>query len=436
MIPTRRLLWLVALPALPLALLAWAPELLRVALALDALLLTVALGDLILSAGPRDVAVSREVAEVLSVGASHAVRLHLLNRSPQPLRVEVTDEPPLPSEASGLPLFVSLEPRQPQTASYQLVPRRRGRTAFTAVHLRFRSRLGLWIRQERRVLESAVRVYPDIKAVRRFDLLARRNRMDEIGLKFWRLRGRGGEFERLREYRRGDERRDVDWKATARHQRLVSREYTVERNQNLFFLLDCGRTMANESDGLSHLDRALNAAIILSYVALGQGDNVAFMAFSNRVELLAGPVRGRSGVQTLVQRTFDLQPRLEASDYGMACEELLRRQRKRALVLLITHALDDQHLAWISRYVPSLAAPHLLLLVFLRDVSLARLAADVPESELEAFHVAAGAEMLNAQARRVRELKAQGALVLEASPSQLSASLINEYLDLKAKHLL
>jgi uncharacterized protein (DUF58 family) len=228
----------------------------------------------------------------------------------------------------------------------------------------------------------------------------------------------------------------VAWKATAKRQRLVSRQYTVERNQNLLMLLDCGRTMANESEGLSHFDRALNAALILSYIALGQGDNVAWMAFSNRVEMMAGPVRGRQGVRSLIQQTFDLHPRLEASDYGLACEELLRRQRKRALVLLITHALDEQHLEWIGRYVRPLSSPHLLLLVFLRDMELDAAAARRPESELDAFSTAAAAELLNAQARRVRELREGGALVIETAPAQLSSTLINQYLDIKARHLL
>jgi uncharacterized protein (DUF58 family) len=435
-IPSVRLLWLAALPALPLALVAWAPDLVSIGFLLDLVVVAIAIGDLLLTPGPDRLEVSREVPEVLSAGAPHAVRLHVVNRAPEAVALELADEPPVPSDTAELPARLRLAAGEAATVVYHVVPRRRGRSEFAAVHLRFPSRLGFWTRQEKRVLPSPVRIYPDIRAVRRFDLLAGRNRLDEIGLKFWRLHGRGGEFERLREYRRDDERRHIDWKATAKQQRLVSRQYTVERNQNIFFMLDCGRTMANESDGLSHLDRALNAAIILSYIALDQGDNVGLMAFSNRIELVAGPLRGRRGVQGLIQQTFDLHPRIEASDYGMACEELLRRQRKRALVMLITYALDEQHLGWIARYVRSLAAPHVLLLVFLRDVSLARLAATVPHGELEAFHVAAAAEMLNAQARAVRELKDAGALVLETLPSQLSSALINEYLDLKARHLL
>lgn len=436
MIPTRRLLVLALLPALPLALSAFAAEWRAVGLALDALLVTLALADLLLTPSPEHVEAAREVGEVLSTGAPNLVRLRLKNRAAQAVELELTDEVPQPAEAAGLPLRLVLPPRQETVAAYHVVPRRRGQNHFAALHLRFSSRLGLWRRQQRRVLESPVRIYPDIRAVRRFDLLARRNDLEELGLKFRRLAGRQGEFERLREYRRGDELRHVDWKATAKRQRLVSRQYTVERNQNLLLLLDCGRTMANESGGLSHLDRGLNAAIILSYIALGQGDNVGLLAFSNRIELMAGPVRGKPSIQTLIRQTFDLQPRLEASDYGLACEELLRRQSKRALVLLLTHALDEHHLNAVGRYVKSITGPHLLVLVLLRDVALCELAGSVPEGEDEAFAAGAAAEMLNAQRRRVAALRDAGALVVETLPDQLAPVLINQYLDIKARHVL
>ena len=436
MIPRPRLIWLFAAAGVPLVVSVWAPELVRPSLLSNLVVVAAALADLLLTTRTRTIDVRREVSEVLSVGVPHAVILHVTNRSPARLTLEVTDEPPRPSDARPLPLRFELPPWKEMAGTYELVPRRRGHHVFEAVHLRYPSRLGLWMKMERRPLETRARVYPDIRAVREFDLLARKNRLEEMGLKAWRLRGRGGEFERLREFRREDELRDVDWKATAKHQKLITREFNVERNQNIVFMLDCGRSMTNESEGLSHLDRGLNAAIILSYIALGQGDNVALMAFSNRIERAAGPVRGKPAIQTLIRQTFDLEPRLEASDYAVACEDLLRRQRKRALVVLITHALDEQHLLSIGRYVPTLVRPHILLCVFLKDVALTELARRVPQTDLEAFHVAAAAEMLESHARRTAELQHSGVLVLETLPNELSSALINQYLDLKARHLL
>jgi uncharacterized protein (DUF58 family) len=257
-----------------------------------------------------------------------------------------------------------------------------------------------------------------------------------MGLKLWRLRGKEGEFERLREYRRDDELRHIDWRATSKHQKLISREFTTERNQNIVILLDCGRSMLNETEGISHLDRGLNAAIILGYIALGQGDNVSLTAFSNRIERYVGPVRGKSAIQSLIQKTYDLEPRHEASDYGLVCEDLLRRQKKRALVLLITYALDDQHLDAIGRYLRTVISSHLFLCVLVKDLPLVGLAQRVPQTNVEAYQVAAATEMLGAQERRLSALRASGIHATEVIPNELAAEVINQYLDVKARHLL
>jgi uncharacterized protein (DUF58 family) len=414
----------------------WFPALTTIGLAANLLILVTAAVDLLVTPAPSAVEVSRDVSEVLSVGTRNPVTLRTLNRSRMDIDLEVTDEPPVPSETEGLPLTVHLIPWKEHSSTYHIVPQRRGYNHFKAVHFRYRSFFGFWTRRQRRVLETEVKIFPDIRAVRRFDLLARKNRLSEMGLKIWRLRGREGEFERLREYRREDELRHIDWKATAKYEKLISREYTVERNQNIVFLLDCGRSMSNETDGISHLDRGLNAAIILSYIALGQGDNVSLLAFSNRMERAAGPVRGKGAIRSLIRQSFDLEPTLEASDYGLACEDLMRRQKKRALVVLITHAIDQRHLSSIGRYLRTLVSPHLFLVVFLRDVALAELAGRVPRDDVDGFQVAAAAEMMASQARRIAELREAGMLVLETLPGELSSELINQYLDLKARHLL
>ncbi len=436
MTPRFALLAWFGVAAIPLAARIWIPGLTELGLAANLAIVLVAMIDLLLTPPPRELDLARDVSEVLSVGTPNPVVLRMLNRSRMELDLEITDECPQPSRAEELPIKARLAPWKELAVTYHVIPQRRGHNRFAALHFSYRSRLRLWTRGERRILEKKVKVYPDIRAVRRFDLLARKNRLSEMGLKLWRLRGREGEFERLREYRREDELKHIDWKATAKYQRLISREYTVERNQNIAFLLDCGRSMSNETDGISHLDRGLNAALILSYIALGQGDYVSLLAFSNRLERAAGPVRGKPAIGTLIRQSFDLEPRLEASDYGLACEKLMERQKKRALVVLLTHAIDEQHLVSIGRYLRALVSPHLFLAVFLRDVALAELANRVPGDDVEAYQVGAAAEMMAAQARRVAELRDAGMLVMEVLPHELSSELINQYLDLKARHLL
>lgn len=436
MSPRPRLILLFASIVPLLAAGVWIAEIEGIALIANLVLVGVALGDLFLSQRPSSVRLRREVAEILSVGAKNTVEITASHHGTRFLRVEISDEPPEPSRTTKLPIVLELPPERERTATYSLEPQRRGAAEFGCLHLRFSSRLGLWLLAERRPAPLAVRVYPNIQAVERFDLLAMRDRLAATGLRFWRTRGAEGEFDRLREYRREDESRHIDWKATAKHGNLISREFTIERDQHVVILVDCGRTMAQESEGVSHIDRAINATVILSHIALRQGDNVSVIAFSNRMERCIGPVRGRSAIHGIVRALHDLQPREETSDYGLVWEELDRRQRKRALVLLITHALDEQHLRTIAAHIRPLRRTHLLLCSFLRDVALHDFAAQVPESDLQAFEVAAAGELLVAQADGLAKLEKAGASVVEVPPNELSTIVINRYLEIKARHQL
>jgi uncharacterized protein (DUF58 family) len=412
------------------------PPLKQAAQLLNLILVGIAVADWLVTAPLRKLQVSREVSETLSVGTRNPVRLIVRNSAQTSMIVELFDETPIPGTTIDNPLTLSLPPRSERIGTYAFQPFRRGKSEFTAVHLRTVSLFGLWTFLERRELSSSVRILPDIRSVYRYELMARRNRTAELGIKMSRLRGRGSEFDRLRDYRREDEVRQIDWKATARNQRLISKEFTIERNQNVLVAVDCGRSMINESDGVSYLDRALNASIMLCYIALGQADNVGFMAFSSRVECAVKPVRGKPAIQTILQQSFDLDARREMSDYALAMEQMTLHFRKRSLVILLTHVLDEQHLDAICRSLRSVRSPHLFLCVFLRDIALTRLATRVPKDDVEAFQCAAAAELLTAVERKTATLKEHGILTLSSLPHRLTADVINGYLDVKARHLM
>ena len=435
MTPTSRLLLLVGLAAVPLAVGAAVPAFADLGVLAAATLAVVAAADAWLSPTPAKIEVERDAAEVFSVGARNLVSLRLVNRNGRRVRVEVQDSPPAPGDVEGLPATVELPPGRSGTVEYHVVPHLRGPRAFGRVFLRSRTRLGLWEKHARAREDRPVRVYPDVRAVRGAELLARQNRRAE-GVRASRLRGRGREFDRLRGYVRGDEVRQIDWKATARSGALVSREYTVERNQSLLLLLDSGRAMCNAAGGVTHFDRALNAAVLLAHVALGQGDTAALLAAGAGTDRWVPPVRGAGGVRSLVRQTYDLAPRLEASDYAGMVREVRTRHRKRSLVVLLTHATDDVQLADIARHVRPLRKPHLVLVALLENSPLAARAAEVPGDDRAAFRVAAAADLRARQRRRTAQLAAAGVLVVEATPEDLSAAVVSRYLEVKAKHLL
>jgi uncharacterized protein (DUF58 family) len=436
MMPRPVLIWLMAAAVVPMVAGIWIPGMIGTGILLSVGLFLFALADLVVSPSPGRIDVRREAGEVLSVGARNPVRLLLRNRNRTDVIVAVHDEPPAPCDFEDLPFDATLKPGKIHAHLYLATPQHRGLNQFGTVFLQVQSRFGLWTLTQMLHLPQEVKIYPDIQAVRGVELLARMNRLAEAGIRMSRLKGRGSEFDRLREYRREDEYRSIDWKATARHRSLISREYVVEKNQNILFVMDSGRSMCNEHEGITHFDRALNAAILLSYIALRQGDTVGMLVGSNRIDRWVPPVRGRGGVQSLIRQTYDLMPDYHATDYGLLVEQMRTHYRKRSLVIFVTHALDEIHLNAIGGGMRQLQRPHLVLGAFLRNVPLNERLQTVPKTDREAFQVAAAAELIAAQTLQVRKLELSGLLVLDSVPEDLSSGLISRYLDIKARHLL
>ncbi|QDT23727.1 DUF58 domain-containing protein [Gimesia chilikensis] len=436
MMPRLSLLFLFAASMVPFALGTVWPEAGQLGILVCLGVFLLSLVDLVVTPSLLAIEVNRDVNEVLSVGTPNSVKLWFTNRGSVPLKIHVHDEPPMPCSYTDLPFDIELFPNKHQYSIYHVEPHHRGKNRFRRVFLQMKSRLGLWTVYDERDIHQVVRIYPDIKAVHGVELMARRNRLAETGIKMSRLRGRGTEFDRLREYRRGDEFRSIDWKATSRHQELISREYVVEKNQNIIFLLDCGRSMCNADEGVTHFDRALNAAILLSYVALRQGDTVSLMACSNKVERWVPPVRGAGSIQKLIRQVYDLDPVYEASDYRLMSEQLQLRYRKRSLVVVLTHALDEVHLSHLSDALRMMRWPHLVLSAFLRNVPLQERMNAIPETDREAFQIAAAADIVATQTTQIAALQKSGLLILDTLPENLSVNLISRYLDIKARQLL
>ncbi len=299
--------------------------------------------------------------------------------------------------------------------------------------MRYASPLGLWIRQVNVPASDPVRVYPDVQAVRAYELLAKRD-ADPSALHLSRKRGGESEFERLREYRRGDEFRSIDWRATAKRKKLISREYQLESNQAVVFLLDGGRLMTAEALGLSLFDHALNAALMLSHVAAKGGDQVGLLAFADTVKSFAAPSAGSKAARRVVQAAYDLYPELVETSYEAAFEQVGLRLRRRALLVLFTQVVDDVAARDLLRLVRAVQPRHLPLLVLLRDVEVDALAEG--KGGEGPYLRSAAAELISFRDKLVRDMKQEGALVLDVAPQKLTPELINRYLEIKARHLL
>src|SRR5262245_794390 len=438
LIPTPRLVLLALAPLALAAALVVDRSLLAPTLAADGGLVLLALIDALL-ASRRSIAVTRETPTVLSIGRSNPVRLRLRSTAGRRLDVTVTDDRPPEVAVPDLPARATLDAGGRASVTYHLSPSRRGAIELGDHHVRYPSPLGLWQRQVRLPARDVLKVYPDVAAVRVYELLARQSR-ENLLVRAVRLRGGENEFERLREYGRDDEYRNIDWKATARRSRLIVREYQQERNQTVVCLLDCGRLMTAESDGLAQLDHALNAVLMLAHVAARAGDQLGLMAFDARVRSYLPPTGGRRAAQRVAHATYDLHANLVETDFEGAFAELSKRLRKRALVVLFTQVIDDVSAQAVLRQVRSLRPRHLPVCVLFRDPDLDRLAeptaglAAAPEGEL--YVAAAAAETILWRDRFVRDLKTGGPLVPHVPPRQTTPAIINRYLQIKAQHLL
>lgn len=435
MIPSRQLVLLMLGP-LGLALLTLLDaSLLSTMLAVDVAVAVLAGLDVLLSL-PRRVEVRREVRSVLSVGRSNPVTLHVRSRSRRALDVDVTDDVFESAAVEGLPARVMLPPHGAAILRYQVRPHRRGAYRLGDPTVRHPSPLRLWIRQLRLPASDEVHVYPDVQALRAWELLARQDRAHAM-TRATRRPGGENEFERLREHTRDDEFRAIDWKATARRQKLIARQYQLERNQTLELVLDAGRLMTTESQGLPLFDHALNASLLLAHVAARGGDRVGMLAFADRIRAAVAPATGRSTTIRLVRATYDLHPALVEPDYAAAFLHLGRELRQRTLVVVLTRVADDVSAEALARCARGLLPRHLPLIVLLRDPEIEAMAlAREDDDEAMLYRRAAAAEVLGWHDRLVRRLRALGAHVLDVEPRQLTADLVNRYLEIKVRHLL
>ncbi|MCH9683000.1 MAG: DUF58 domain-containing protein [Deltaproteobacteria bacterium] len=435
MIPSRLLVLLMLGPVGLAALTLVDESLLWPMLMVDAAVIVLALVDAALGAKGL-VTGTRKVRSVLSVGRNNAVTVQLRSSARRSLVVDVTDETFAHAEVDGLPGRVVLAPRGTASMRYQLRPRRRGAYRLGGLTVRHATPLRLWIRQRRLPVYDQVHVYPDVQAVRAYELLARQDRTHAM-VRATRRPGGENEFERLREYSRDDEYRAIDWKATARRQKLIARQYQLERNQTITLALDAGRLMTVQTQGLPLFDHALNAALMLGHVASRGGDRVGMLTFADDIKAALAPTGGRSATARLVRATYDIHAELVESDFGQAFTRLGHQLRQRSLVVVFTQVHDDASADELVRYTRGLLPKHLPLVILLRDTELESMALVRPsDDDPRLFERAAAAELLGWRDRLVRRLRQAGANVLDVEPRQLTVQLVNRYLEIKVRHLL
>ncbi len=434
LIPGRSLLLALIAP-LALSLVAIAePATVLPLLLTNAVILVLAVTDLLL-VRKDGVEVNRLMPTTVSLARTVNVTLEVKNLLRRRVKFSINDAVFEHAETEGMPVEVEVGAGVVRRATYRLRSMERGAQVVGDHYVRYASPAGFWTRQVRIPAETKLRVFPDVQAVRHYEMLARQNR-DIMSSRATKMRGGDTEFERLRDFLPDDEFRRIDWRSTARRRKLTVREFQLEKNQNIVFMLDCGRMMTATWDELTALDYALNATLMLSHVAIRRGDQVGLIAFDEKVSRLIKPRGGASASNQIIQSTYDLFPRMVESDYEQAFRTLKLQVRKRTLVVFISHAIDEQTSRRIQRLARDLLPQHLPLVVLLKDRELEARAAVPGRTGEELCIQAAAAEMLLWRDRIHREMQRAGILVLDVLHSQLTGSLVSRYLEVKAGGLL
>ncbi len=301
--------------------------------------------------------------------------------------------------------------------------------------VRYASPLGLLARQERTVLPARVDVYPDVHAARSLELLRRQGRQD-ARLGSLRVRGGDTEFERLRPYQRGDEIRHVDWRASARRDDIVVRQFQAESNQNVVFAIDIGRSMRGETGGRTAIDHALDAALLTADVALRRGDKAGLMVFDETPRLFVPPTGGLAAGRKLTRALHALEAGFAATDYRTAMAFLRAEVRARSLFVVFTNVLDPGSAKELASAAKALLPRHLPICILLRDTDVEGLAIAPAAREDDLYVRAAAAETLAWRDALIRRLRDAGVLVLDADPRALTPELVKSYLEVKARRLL
>ncbi len=411
----------------------WTPWGLDAMLLADVLLIVLIWLDATLA---QTVVVNREPLPALSVGHTGEVVYRWTNPSSRPAHLNVREVRPDILGGTQPPRALGIPPRAAVREQVPVVPLRRGRETGGAGGFVVDSMgpLGLGRRRARLPLPWDVVVYPPLVSVRLRASVAEALRRRDVGSKQIRRLGEGRLFESLREWVPGDDLRHIDWKATARRAKVITRQYEAERRQQVLLVLDTGRLMtADVASGVARLDFAVQAALELAYAAAQHDDNVGIMTFADGVQHFVAPERGRTGVRRVMDVLAEVQPKLVEPDYPGAFRYLAARNRKRALTVFFTDVIDRFASDALVANVATLRPRHLPLAVTLRNPELDRAAMQRPETLRDAYRKAAAEELLHAREEALGHMRRAGVLVIDVTPERAAQAVVAKYLDLKRR---
>ncbi len=434
--PQPRLIWGVAIGAGLIALAVASPLLGFIAVVYNAGLVIIAARDLALLPGRSGYSVRRSMPEPFSLGEPEEVTVVIQNRSAAGLMSTVADHAPVGLRPTPRELSGRFDSNGLLKLSYRTYSPRRGAYAFGPVDLQIWRQYGWWRRQVRLPDPQEVAVFPNVVAIKRIQLSLRRGLRAMAGMRRARPPGASTAFAGLREYVRGDDVRRVSWTATARRDRPVVVEVEAERGQQMIIAIDCGRLMTAPAGDLDKLDHAVNAALMLAWVAQAYGDRVGLMTFDDRVTGFIKPERGAIQLRRITEALYAIRPEYVEPDFGHAMTHLALRVGRRSMIVMLTDVQDPEASRELVAHALRLAARHLVLVVAMSDPAVLSARDDPIVSTSRAYEWAAAEEFVSSRRESFEILRRGGVLGLDVVAGRLSPALVERYLELKERALL
>ena len=366
---------------------------------------------------PSELTATRTWASALTIGSPVAVRIGIRNRGRSAIALRASDyvSPALSRDLAELTLTVPAAGES--EAEYVVTPRERGDADMGGVALQWRDGMGLVERWGIAPVNQTVRVYPDLQEGRRQAMYLIRSRQIALEKRRARRFGAGREFDSLRDYRQGDERRDIAWSASARRGKLVTKVYQPERSQTVWLLIDSGRLLRARVGAQTMLDATATAALTLAQVAMASGDRVGLLAYGRRLQQRVAPARGAGHLRELVEALAVVRADAVEADHASAAAAVLSAQKRRAMVVWLTEVAETAGVPDVIEHALRMAPSHVVLFAVMRQPEVVTLAEAPPASATAMYRVMAAQETLERREALLHGLRQRGAMVLEVSPS-------------------
>jgi len=408
-----------------------------VALAYDLGLIAFAVFDAMNSKLPARVRIERHLGGRFAVGAETEVRVEITNQLEREISLIIKDEYPPQMKLSGArEALVDIEGQATAALVYGLTPPKRGRFEFGLIAVRYRSRWRLVWTQTRVGTPVTVKVYPNMRRAREAELRALGARSFVAARRKSQWRGEGRDFESLRDYVRGDERRHISWTATARRGKLVTRQYQMERDQTILIAIDAGRLMTARIEKETKLDSAVHAALALMSAAARAGDNAGLLVFGRRIHAYLPPKRGAEHLDAALEALHAVEPEMIEPSYSRAFEFVAANSHRRSLVVVITDLVDEEGSRELLASLKLLRPRHLPLVVTIADRDLKAVVRESPENEREMFTQSVAEEIMHLREAALRLVESQGGLALDVTAAVLVPKLLETYLRVKERGML